>query len=62
MAKLSMHMFIRKNRGNLDDNLKYKNKQKKSNLKKVRMDYSCHGRYKDIHIVLWVFFTAHFLE
>ena len=56
MAKLSMHMFIRKNRGNLDDNLKYKKKgKKKSNLKKVRMDYSCHGRYKDIHIVFCLF-------
>ena len=33
-----------------------------SNLKKVRMDYSCHGRYKGIHIVFSMFFTAHFIE
>ena len=26
-----------------------------SNLKKVRMDYSCHGRYKGIHVVFSLF-------
>ena len=26
-----------------------------SNLKKVRMDYSCHGRYKGIHIIFSMF-------
>ena len=25
------------------------------NFEKVRMDYSCHGRYKGIHIVLSLF-------
>ena len=36
MAKLSMHMFIRKNKGNLDDNLKYKKKEKKVNFEKSK--------------------------
>ena len=31
-----------------------KNKNTKI-CKKVRMDYSCHGRYKDIHIVFSLF-------
>ena len=26
-----------------------------SNLKKVRMDYSCHGMYKGLHIVFSLF-------
>ena len=26
-----------------------------SKSKKVKMDYSCHGRYKDIHIVFSLF-------
>ena len=41
MAKLSMHMFIRKNRGNLDDNLKYKKKKKK----KVKFEKSKNGLF-----------------
>ena len=35
--------------------VKFLMKRNMSNLKKVRMDYSCHGRYKGIHIVFSLF-------